>query len=103
MKEALRSSETSVLTRATRLTIPEDTILQAVSDFVNYSMDCCSVEWFSRKPNWYGGISLLSGTASSILLRSSLSDALAVMVRRSMGLYDVTSVGEFPGEDNMTI
>jgi hypothetical protein len=61
----------------------------------------CVVEWFSQ--NWYRGISLLSGTTSSILLRSSLLDTLAIMGRRLMGLYDVNCVGGFPGPDIMTI
>jgi hypothetical protein len=64
---------------------------------------CCALEWLSRKPNGHGGISLLSGTASIVLLRSGLSNTLAIMGRRPMGLYDVTSVGGFPGWDIMKI
>jgi hypothetical protein len=41
MKEALSSSETSVLTRATRFNIPEDTILQM-------NKHCKSTNWNSR-------------------------------------------------------
>jgi hypothetical protein len=63
---------------------------------------CCAVEWFSWKPNWYGGISLLIDIASSILLRSSLSNTLTIMGRRLMGPYDFISVGSFPGLDVMT-
>jgi hypothetical protein len=42
---------------------------------------------------------LLSGIASSVLLRSSFSNTLAIMGRRLMGLYDVTSVRGFPSLD----
>jgi hypothetical protein len=40
---------------------------------------------------------------ASVLLRSSLSNTLAIMDRRLMCLYDVTSVGGFPCLDIMTI
>jgi hypothetical protein len=76
-------------------------VTTAFSKHVTILWHSCEVECFSRKPNWYGEISLLSGTASSVLLRSGLSDTLAIMGRRLMGLYDVTSVGGFPGLDIM--
>jgi hypothetical protein len=46
---------------------------------------------------------MLSGTASSVLLRSSLSNTLAIIGRRLMGLHDITFVKGFPGLDIMTI
>jgi hypothetical protein len=60
MKEALRSSETSVLTRATRRIIPQDTILHGHRR-ENFKSYIC-IHSFTLMMNAIGSIEMLANT-----------------------------------------
>jgi hypothetical protein len=64
---------------------------------------CCIVECAFRKPNWCRGIHAWKCVSLYILLSRSFSKILDITGKRLIGLYEVTSVGFFPGFGIMMI
>ena len=58
---------------------------------------CCIVEWAFLKPNWWDGNQSWDLVSLSILCSRSFSYISDMTDNRLIGLYEVTSVGCFPG------
>ena len=58
---------------------------------------CCIVEWVFLKPNWWDRIQSWDLVSWSILCSRIFSNIFDMIDNRLIGLYEVNSVGCFPG------